>query len=488
MRSINHDVLILVFRCITDKECSGLADWRRQLPLLWVCRAWRMAALPLVYCTLIVESISTTDMLGGSQFSLDIKTDSNTMVLENKGHYHPRVLRIRVHYCKSILPNMDFALRELQNCAWLTENKIELLHVELSAQANSSMVNSFVLDRLDRLQMQARLLLLLVPNVTKLKIESRAVDAFSSLLARSIVNSCGDQVIKMDVNTHSLTMVGGLLPQSLQDLWLFCDSNVLPKINTGLLKRLTLTGVSHGMFWNHWLGSGHVIDFANLEQLAVSVLYQFDVYSGYWLGPCDGFLYTLNAPKLRYLNINASPLTFGLLAAVIRTSRMLELVQISAPENNVITLYKPRLRKSILEAIMAKHWSALVASFAELARDIFHVPKLCLSSHLIISSGNSVADWGCLKQLTVAAKISFDALVGVIERAPDLLKLDAKDVWVGQSPAIAQWAGSEKQAVPISTSLRAISIGLESDSKAMEYLVEKYLNARIESLESLCFY
>ncbi|KAJ2566207.1 hypothetical protein IW140_005020 [Coemansia sp. RSA 1813] len=194
--------------------------------------------------------------------------------------------------------------------------------------------------------------------------------------------------------------------------------------------------MSHSMPWDWLTNGGNHIEFDSLESLDVKVvqsmnLFETDVRS--WIGPYDRFFYSINAPSLQYVSVEACSFTFSLLVKLLESVSSLKRLQITLPANNVIRLYdtKPSAQ---LRRIIYKH-SLVVLSTTdaiELANDIFCVPNLAEGSKLELSEFSAHLDitgigWTFLKILTIYTEIDFEDVAKMLEIMTGLLVLDARN-------------------------------------------------------------
>ncbi|KAJ2523353.1 hypothetical protein H4217_000145 [Coemansia sp. RSA 1939] len=458
---------------------------------------------------LYLNSLRTID-----KSNLDLMARNSSAREEEEMSKQGRSLKIKIHYCYNPVINLNNVLMKLQLHRTPLYG-LPTLHIELSSQENMPMYNPFVGGELDRIQMQTAALQLLTPQVRSLKTTlSSATDTVSHTTAMALVANYAHQLSAIDSNMYTLASVSSRLPQSMERMTLLCDCNsyaVLPRVSTSSLKSLSLLCVSHSMPWD-WLVNGKAhIGFDSLENLSVKIIVkspsnQFDAHS-LWVGPHDRLNYTVSAPSLQCLSIEACAFSFSLVWRILESCGEIKRLQINLETHNVIRLHRVK-PSAQFRRVVFKHSQAVmsIVDAVDLANDVFSIPNLADGLEFQLSQFSSQLDvtttcWTFLKSLTIYKDIAFDDILTMLQRMTSLLVIDARNVSVSaQKSTLSTMANdssiSRSNSEPLLSptyhwsSLRVASIKLQHDCNdvASRLYVKSHLLFSIKTLEHILVY
>ncbi|PIA19383.1 hypothetical protein COEREDRAFT_84677 [Coemansia reversa NRRL 1564] len=280
---LSDDIILRIVHLLTLDAGKCLRSWKTALPILAVCRQWRICASHAVYCTAIVGDGPSIE-IGYQNNKFEKKDDiykknqkTNTTLIQSNGfqHYVSTIIISQTpEQCvyRSLDAIMD-ALVCTETCGWINARTLSvtfcqtLQNIELFCRDSGK--NGFTAEK------QAHLVIKQLPNIQKLVARTMMCDVILNTFLRTL---CRSYFIGLKQLWWLVpTLIGGDYYHKSQvtDYYL-CQANnqcQLPVINPEPLQMLHMRPFRATFSWSCFINNrgidSNIIEFKNLRSLVL---------------------------------------------------------------------------------------------------------------------------------------------------------------------------------------------------------------------------
>ncbi|KAI9503490.1 hypothetical protein BX070DRAFT_252103 [Coemansia spiralis] len=415
MHLLPEIVALILCRATDSADACSLANWKLQLPLLAICRQWRLVGLPLVYRQLFIECKEQ-----------DIETNFSLLSSIPHLHHLARSLKISMSPQTHLLPFLQAAIDSLTQVSMgVPLVSVASLTIDLCSggpYSFTSVVDTGNADHSD-LQLLASKVAYLLPNVSSLHCApSQNIDSCAAFTA-ALSDHYAQNARRLKSYVYSPLKALELAQLATLDLFFFSStSQTLPKINVERLYRMSLVNVSGEFSWSSFYpvqtteSSSNVV-FESLCRLHLFFHSHVNVFK-------QNTKVRLSFPNLRFLCTDKSPSTATLLSMAHFPS-VLEEFRVFCPEGAVISMPDVDFTLETRQKI-ASHMAKVEGmwDFIRLTNCLFTLSKgtLTMGGQMFLPKP-SVISWPYLSVLSIAPPICPFALVQYIAALPNLAQL-----------------------------------------------------------------
>ncbi|KAI9501462.1 hypothetical protein GGI25_002005 [Coemansia spiralis] len=410
------------------EKLNRLSKWRNNLVYLAVCSEWRKALLPLAYQKLYVDCTYTPNYYKEENNKYSVFSNAAlfagatrpTLLSISMVGYGQAVVFIRklLDYLQAIKPILT-TLEELR----FEVNEVPNMYHRLDKET--------ALRSIEDIKAAAQEFAELAPNIAKFNLYPESGSGLFQIFAQETLQEHSSSISSFE---GRISVLDGIkeLPASIGVLKLTVSNNrklQIPLIHASKLHHFAISRITSGFDWSVLTGGeSKTIDFAQLKYLYLGKCKSFFTsIDDHADGELANIPYTVNVPKLEYLNLHLCK-QGALLFSSLQLPKVIPYCQLSLRCRPIIVLHNARLNNGFAD-VVKKHLDFpkdQQFTYDELTNNIFSVPDLADYVTFVTSklpSSDIEINWPQVTKLVVAGKVDPLQLVHAVSGMPRLAEL-----------------------------------------------------------------